>query len=58
MDQEILRQKADIKDLIKLGEIKSNKFDTEFLQKCADVQHDQIQHIIVLLLEILKTLVH
>ena len=35
----VLEQKADLKDLIKLGELKSNKFDTDLLLKCVEVQH-------------------
>ena len=35
----VLEHKADLKDLIKLGELKSNKFDTDILLKCVEVQH-------------------
>jgi len=49
-------QKAVIKDLLALGEIKSNKFDTNFLMKCVDIQHKQITHIVVLLVEAVKTM--
>ena len=40
VDYDMLRSKADVKDLIKMGELKSNKFDTDLLLKCAEVQHD------------------
>ena len=39
MNDDLLMQKADVKDLLALGEIKSNKFDTNFLMKCVDIQH-------------------
>ena len=35
----VLEHKADLKDLIKLGELKTNKFDTDILLKCVEVQH-------------------
>lgn len=38
-DSAVLQHKADLKDLVKLGELKSNKFDTDFLLKCVEVQH-------------------
>jgi len=53
----LLRSKADVKDLQKLGELKSNKFDTDLLLKCAEVQHDQMKHITVILNEAIKTLI-
>ena len=55
---DIINKKADVKDLIKMGSLKSNKFDTDLLLKCAEVQHDQIQHITVILNEALKTLIN
>jgi len=55
-NDDLLMQKADIKDLLALGEIKSNKFDTNFLMKCVDIQHKQITHIVVLLVEAVKTM--
>ena len=39
INDDLLTQKADLKDLLALGEIKSNKFDTNFLMKCVDIQH-------------------
>jgi hypothetical protein len=39
VNDDLLTQKADLKDLLALGEIKSNKFDTNFLMKCVDIQH-------------------
>lgn len=50
-DSAVLEHKADLKDLIKLGELKSNKFDTDLLLKCVEVQHSQIQHLAVILIE-------
>ena len=41
-DDPHLKAKADVKDLLALNEIKSNKFDTEVLMRCVDVQHKQI----------------
>jgi len=57
INDDLLTQKADLKDLLALGEIKSNKFDTNFLMKCVDIQHKQITHIVVLLVEAVKTMV-
>jgi hypothetical protein len=56
MNDDLLMQKADMKDLLALSEIKSNKFDTNFLMKCVDIQHKQITHIVVLLVEAVKTM--
>ena len=56
-EQEAWKQKADKKDLIALGEIKSNKFDTEQLTRWIDIQHKQISHLVVLFYEVLKTLI-
>ena len=58
VDFEMLRSKADVKDLIKMGELKSNKFDTDLLLKCAEVQHDQMKHIAVIVNEAVKTLIN
>jgi hypothetical protein len=35
----LLDQKADISDLIALNDLKSNKFDTEKLMQCIDIEH-------------------
>lgn len=56
VNDELLTQKADVKDLQALNEIKSNKIDTDFLMKCVDIQHKQITHIVVLLVEAVKTM--
>lgn len=40
-----------------LNELKSNKFDTEVLMRCVDIQHKQITHLSVLLTESLKTII-
>lgn len=37
VNDELLTHKADMKDLQALSEIKSNKFDTDFLMKCVDI---------------------
>ena len=42
INMDMINKKADVKDLIKMGQLKSNKFDTDLLLKCAEVQHDQI----------------
>lgn len=57
VQEEFLKQKADLKDLKKLAEIKSNKFDTEFLMQCMDLTHKQLTHLTCLLIETMKTLV-
>jgi hypothetical protein len=41
-----------------MGELKSNKFDTDLLLKCAEVQHDQMKHIAVIVNEAVKTLIN
>lgn len=56
INDDLLMQKADVKDLVALGELKSNKFDTNFLMKCVDIQHKQITHVVVLLVEAVKTM--
>jgi hypothetical protein len=56
-EDEAMRQKADIKDVMALNDIKSNKFDTEILMRCVDIQHKQISHVCVLLNECMKTLI-
>ena len=56
IDDNRLNQKADLKDLQALSEIKSNKFDTDFLMRCVDIQHKQITHVAVLLVEAVKTM--
>ena len=57
MDQDKLAQKAELKDLAKLNDIKSNKFDTDFLMNCTDIHHRQLEHLAVLLIETVKTLI-
>ena len=51
----MLTQKADKIDLKNLHDIKSNKVDTEQNMRSIDILHKQITHIIVLLIELLKT---
>ena len=36
-EDEAMKKKADVKDLMALNEIKSNKFDTEILMRCVDI---------------------
>lgn len=38
-----------------MNDIKSNKKDVEDCMRCIDIQHKQIQHIIVILVEFIKT---
>jgi len=54
---EALKGKADIKDLMAMNEMKSNKFDMEILMRCIDIQHKQITHLVVLFTESMKTLI-
>ena len=44
-------------DLKILNDLKSNKIDTEQTMICVDILHKQITHIIVLLIETMKTIV-
>ena len=53
--QIMLRNKADKSDVTHLMDIKSNKIDTENTMRSIDIMHKQITHIIVLLVEFLKT---
>ena len=50
-----LKNKADVEDVKHLHVIKSNKLDTEQNLQCIDILHKQITHIIVLLIELMKT---
>lgn len=52
---DLIKGKADMKDLLAIGEMKSNKFDTEILMRCVDIQHKQILQIVVLITEGMKT---
>lgn len=56
-NDEVWKNKADMKDLLAMNELKTNKFDTEILMRCVDVQHKHISHIAVLFNEISKTLI-
>lgn len=56
--QSQLEQKADTKDLWTLNDIKSNKVDTEQAMRGIDILHLQITHILVLLIELGKTIVN
>ena len=51
----MLKNKADLSHLAHLMDIKSNKVDTETNMRSIDILHKQITHIIVLLIEFLKT---
>ena len=51
----MLKQKANMSDLKHLMDIKSNKVDTEQNMRSVDILHKQVTHIIVLLIEFLKT---
>jgi len=53
--QTMLKDKADKADLNHLLDIKSNKVDTESNMRSIDIIHKQVTHIIVLLVEFLKT---
>ena len=53
----ILEQKVDIKQLNALNDVKTNKVDTEQLMRCVDIMHKQITHIMVLIIELGKTIV-
>lgn len=44
-------------DLLAINDLKTNKFDTENLMKCIDIQHKQIMMIIILLNECMGSLV-
>ena len=54
----MIKHKADMSDLKNLMDIKSNKVDTENNMRNIDILHKQITHIVVLLIELLKTNVH
>jgi hypothetical protein len=52
-----LVKKANLSDLQTLNDLKSNKVDTEQTMICVDILHKQITHLIVLLIEAMKTIV-
>ena len=54
--EDLVKSKADTKELNKMGEQKSNKFDTEFILKCVSLQHKQLQHLACLLAETQRSL--
>ena len=54
----LLKNKADMSDLQHLVDIKANKHDAENTMRNVDILHKQVTHIIVLLIEFLKTMVH
>lgn len=49
--------KADLQDSIALNDIKSNKFYTDILMRCVDIQHKHLQHLAILLTETIKSLI-
>ena len=51
----MIKGKANMSDLKHLMDIKSNKVDTEQNMRSIDILHKQVTHIIVLLIELLKT---
>ena len=51
---EIIRHKADKSDIKYLKENKTNKLDSEHQMQAIDIMHRQINHTVVLLLEIVK----
>ena len=51
----MLRGKANMSDLKHLMDVKSNKYDTEQNMRSIDILHKQVTHVIVLLIELLKT---
>lgn len=52
-----LVKKANLSDLQTLNDLKTNKVDTEQTMICVDILHKQITHLIVLLIEAMKTIV-
>lgn len=56
LEDDALRKKADMKDLVALSDMKSNKVDTEMLLQCVKIQHQQISHVGVILAECLRSM--
>lgn len=53
--KEVLTKKADRSDLTSLLEIKSNKVDLEQTMNAVDTVYWQVQHVIVILVELLRS---
>lgn len=53
--KEVLTKKADRADLTALLEIKSNKIDLEQTMNALDTVYRQVQHVIVILVELLRS---
>ena len=53
--QNMIKNKADLSDLQHMMDVKSNKIDTENNMRCVDILHRQIEHVIVLMVELIKT---
>ena len=53
--KEVLTKKADRADLTALLEIKSNKIDLEQTMNAVDTVYWQVQHVIVILVELLRS---
>ena len=53
--QDLLSKKADLSQIKTILDIKTNKIDTEATMRSIDIMHKQITHMIVLLIEHVKT---
>ena len=53
--RQLLQQKVDVNELKALNDIKSNKVDTEQTMRCVDILHKQLTHVMVLIIELVKT---
>ena len=51
----MIRNKADKHELQVLIDMKTNKKDTEYLMRSIDVIHKQVVHIIVVMIEFIRT---
>lgn len=51
----MIKNKADISDLQHMMDVKSNKIDMENNMRCVDILHRQIEHVVVLMVELIKT---
>lgn len=49
--------KSELQDSIALNDIKSNKFYTDILMRCVDIQHKHLKHLAILLTETIKSLI-
>jgi len=51
-----MKGKADVEDLRDMNAMKANKIDTENLMRCVDILHKHTQNIIVVLVELTKSM--